>query len=209
MGEERTGTVKWPVKAFVWFHAVAILLWSLPRPAPAILQGAVPPSPANLARHPVDFALLGNEWLRENSPHRLYLLTTGVWQYWDMFAPNPSNLDYWYDAVVHYADGSSTVYEYPRMKKLPTGEKFLKERYRKFIERTNNDATDKWKWPTFAQRVALLATKDLANPAVRVELRRHYRRLLGPRSPEPRGYETSVFFVYVVDPERLAKDFRG
>lgn len=200
--------VHWAVRAFVAFHIFAMVHWSLPAPARAVANGSVPPTAGNVLRHPVDFALLGNEWLRFRSPHRYYLLTTGVWQYWDMFAPNPADLDYWYDAKVTYADGSESVYAYPRMKRLPLGEKYLAERYRKFIERTNNDATDKWKWPTFAQRIALLATQDEDNLPVRVELWRHFRKLEGPAKGEPGPYQAYRFFTYVVDPERLRKDLR-
>jgi hypothetical protein len=196
------------VKVLVVAHMALVLHWSLPRPAPAVANGMLPPTAANIARHPVQFLLLGNEHARHHSPTRFYLLSTGLWQYWDMFAPNPAHLDYWYDSVVTYQDGSVRTVPYPRMKTSSLWRKFLDERYRKYIERTNNDETDSWKWPAFAQRMALMATTDERNLPVRVVLRRHYRFLAGPGKPEPKEYQTSEFFVWIVDEQRLRADLR-
>lgn len=191
------------VKAFVIAHIVLVFHWSLPLPAPAISQGKVPPTRENVMRYPMDFALYANDYGRGALPTKYYLQSTGLWQYWDMFAPNPASLDYWYDAKVTYADGSERIVPYPRMKTMSIAKKFVSERYRKYIERTNTDNVDNWKWPTFAQRMALLAVDDPTNLPTKVELRRHYRQLKGPYEPEPLQYTRFTFYVHVVQQEAL------
>ncbi|MGE0001760.1 MAG: hypothetical protein AB7F50_09275 [Fimbriimonadaceae bacterium] len=205
MGPGDGGRVKPVVKALVLAHIALILHWSLPLPAKSIADGKIPATSENVLRYPVDFALYGNDYARGASPTRYYLQSTGLWQYWDMFAPNPASLDYWYDAKVTYSDGSERIVPYPRMKTMSIAEKFVSERYRKYIERTNNDAVDNWKWPVFAQRMALLATTDPTNLPAKVELRRHFRQLKGPAEPEPMQYERFTFYVHVVAQDDLRK----
>lgn len=193
------------VKAFVLFHMVMITSWSLPDPPPAIQNGTMPATPANVVTHFPDFLLLGNEQFKR-LPTRYYLLSTGLWQYWNMFAPNPANTDFWWDAIVTYQSGKVAIMPYPRMKDLGLFEKYFKERYRKYLERMNTDATDNWKRPTFAQRMALLAYRDPQDPPVRVQLRRHYRVMEGMDKPVPEKYTEYILFDYVVDQNRLKKD---
>jgi len=85
-------------------------------------------------------------------------------------------------------------------------EKYVKERYRKFLERMDVDATDSWKRPNFAQRIALLAYKDPRDPPVRVQLRRHFRQMEGMYKPVPKEYTEFILFDYIVDQEKLRKD---
>src|SRR5882762_5427021 len=94
------------LKAYVLFHMAVILSWALPKPAPAIANGA---------SHFSDFMLAWNEEWKYKSPTKYYLLSTGLWQYWDMFSPNPSNLDIWWDSIVTYRSGKEAVVPYPRM----------------------------------------------------------------------------------------------
>ena len=204
--EEPKRSVYFLVKVFVVFHMVMILSWSAPKAPPAILNGSVPPTPQNVASRWTDFLLAENDKFRFLTPFKYYLLTTGTWQYWDMFAPNPANTDFWWDAVVTYKNGDQKVAVYPRMKDLSISEKYIKERYRKYLERMNNDSTDSWKRPTFAQRMALLAYKDPENPPVRVVLRRHFKQMLGMDKPVPKDYSVFEVFEYVVDQEKLKKD---
>lgn len=184
---------------------VMIMSWSLPDPPPAIQNGTLPATPLNVATHFPDFLLLGNEQFKR-LPTRYYLLSTGLWQYWNMFAPNPANTDFWWDAIVTYQSGKVAIMPYPRMKDLGLFEKYFKERYRKYLERMNTDATDNWKRPTFAQRMALLAYRDPKDPPVRVQLRRHYRVMEGMDKPVPEKYTEYILFDYVVDQNRLKKD---
>ena len=77
---------------------------------------------------------------QETSPVKYYLIPTGFWQYWDMFAPNPANIDFYCDAEVTYADGSHRTYTYPRMYKLGIIQKYGMERFRKYYERARDDS---------------------------------------------------------------------
>ncbi len=194
------------VKALVVLHALLILSWTLPRAAPAVANGTIPPTPENVLQAPVDFALAANDRFKADSPTRHYLMSTGLWQYWDMFAPNPADTDIWFDAIVTHRSGKTAVQPYPRMKSLSIPEKYVRERYRKFMERINRDGVDDWKRPQFAQRMALLATRDPADPVVRVVLRRHFRTVKGPAKPVPRDYTTVEFFTWVVDQSQLRRD---
>ena len=85
-----------------------IFLWCWPLPNPNI--GEI------FDRHPVEAfmsnpreaVLALNVRVLKQDPmawQARYLSTTGLWQYWDMFAPDPSNLDVWFDALVTYRDG--------------------------------------------------------------------------------------------------------
>lgn len=188
------------------FHMVMILSWSLPNPPPAIVNGTLKPTPANIASRLPDFALAANSEFKFGTPAKYYLMSTGLWQYWDMFAPNPANLDFWWDSIITYKSGRREVVPYPRMKTMNVFEKYFKERYRKYLERMNTDATDRWKRPTFAQRMALLAYRDPSDPPVRVLLRRHYRSMPGMDKPVPQDYTIDIVFDYFVDQEKLKQD---
>jgi hypothetical protein len=128
------------------------------------------------------------------SPIQCYLFTTGFWQYWDMFAPNPSNIDFWGDAIVHYKDGSQKVYQYPRIYLMPIYEKFFKERYRKFYERAN-DSIYPYLFKPFAMRVALLNYTNHSNPPVRVDLRRHWLKVADPGEPQEKAYSAYIYYI--------------
>jgi len=152
------------VKLLVLLHVIAITSWALPNAGPAVMNHKAAPR--------------GSEWLLylndayvKKSPVQLYVLSTGVWQSWDMFSPNPADTDIYADAEVTYKDGSTALYPYPRMYVLPVVTKYIKERYRKFFEHAN---TDEYLWPFFAKRVAYLRTQDPNNPPVTVKLHRHW-----------------------------------
>lgn len=182
------------VQVLVVAHIVAITLWSLPR-TPIYPRGT-------------DALLRLNDEHFRPSPARYYLEATGVWQYWDMFAPDPSRWDGYVDAEVTYQSGEKRIYAYPRMKKLGIVEKYFKERYRKFLERAHLEQYQ-YLWPTFAQRIALEATTDPANPVVAVTLRRHWRMVQPPEKPQPTEYSRYDYFTHVVDLEKLRRDLRS
>ncbi|MBL8065604.1 MAG: hypothetical protein JNM34_07060 [Chthonomonadaceae bacterium] len=197
--------VKVLVKAYVLMHMFLITNWSLPKPAPAFANGTVKPTVANILRNLGDFILLWNDDIKFGTPLKYYVLSTGSWQYWDMFAPNPANVDYWWDAIVTYKSGKVVEGIYPRIKSLNYFQKYLKERYRKYLERVNTDGTDSWKRPTFAQRIALLAYRDKNDPPVRVQLRRHFRINQSMYDPAPPEYKEFILFDYVVDQDKLQR----
>lgn len=231
MKKERNAPV-W-VKVLVLLHAFLITSWSLPRSAPAVQRGMAQPKGSDWIIYYNDRFLKGMEqgqhkgnWLYKN-----YMFTTGLWQSWDMFSPNPSNLDIWADAEIDYEDGSTKRYQYPRVYNLSHPEKFVKERYRKFFERVNPE-TAEWLWPTYCQRLALEAYKPGGPKPVRVRAWKHYRvapkpltigdywaflkasqqgqgiglrELVPPQMPMPKEYTSVMFYEHTVDQAVLAR----
>lgn len=189
--------VSWFVKLFVAFHVIGITIWSLPNPRRPVMLGSVEP-------RGVDLLLYYNTKYLKDSPLRYYLLTTGVWQSWDMFAPNPSNTDIWGDAEVVYQDGSVERYAYPRMYEMPILEKYLKERFRKFYERANDDGY-RYMWPVFAQRIAYEMNRHPGNPPARVKLYRYKMVLDGPGKPMPEDYSRTLYYEHLVDQDALIR----
>lgn len=102
------------ISVFILFHLIAVTLWALPYDLPVIV-------------HARDV----------NQP---YMRFTGLFQTWNMFAPNPVPTNTTIKAVV-ITDHHIHVWEYPRMDKLGYGERYRKERYRKFAENLLMDQT--------------------------------------------------------------------
>lgn len=153
------------VKIWVWTHIIIISIKCLPS-APSDITGAIP------KRRPfgTEYVLLAADSIKPTFD--FYLWPTGFWQGWEMFAPNPSDWEGYATAVVFFKDGSRKEYTYPRMYTLGLGIRYLKERYRKFLERAGNDQF-RWLWPRFAMRVAIENYTDRDNPPVGVQLWRH------------------------------------
>lgn len=96
---------------------LALALWTLPK-APVDRKG------------PLVSALRWNDQtIRTHSPIRKILLTTGTWQYWDMFSPDPIRTSrvVW----VEMEDGSRPLV--PKMDRF--GPNLPAERWRKLSER--------------------------------------------------------------------------
>jgi len=178
--EARTRDVKIWVKLFVGFHLLAIFSWSLPNPPNAVKNGIAPPVGS-------DVILYYNDKYIRNSPFpdkiptyawpvSAYVLTTGTWQSWDMFAPNPSNTDVWCHVEIVRENGKVDRYAYPRIYDMPIPKKYVMERWRKFYERVNQNQYQ-FLWPTFAQRIAHICDTDPSNRPVKVRLFRHFKRV--------------------------------
>ncbi|MDR3691384.1 MAG: hypothetical protein P4L46_18535 [Fimbriimonas sp.] len=187
------------VKLFVLFHILAITSWAIPNPPTAVDTGKVTPA--------------GTQWipywnklyLKNFTPFTDYLMISGFWQYWDMFAPDPAQNDTWGDAIVIFRDGSQKYYQYPRMFLLSIPEKHVKERYRKFFERAGDDKF-KFLWPQFGFHIASMFDNP-KNPPVAVKLYRHWRVVMGPGQPQNVDYKSFMFYEYFVDQASL-KQFR-
>jgi hypothetical protein len=63
-----------------------------------------------------------------------YMRWSGLFQSWDMFAPEPQRLNSYLKAVVITQDHHLKVWEFPRMEELSYWQRFRQERYRKFAE---------------------------------------------------------------------------
>lgn len=169
------------MKLFVVFNVIAIVSWVMPSPAPAVASGLLP---GTFSEKLMNF----NQNYLKNSPIQLYILSTGLWQSWDMFAPNPANVDIYPTAEITLRDGQVLQYEYPRMYALSRTQKYQKERYRKFFEHANNDA---YLYPVFARRVLYLMNIDPSNPAVKVVLKRHWYEI--PRVESFADYSSNLW----------------
>jgi hypothetical protein len=193
-GMKKEGRVSIFVKLFVAVHVTGITVWSLPNPRPAIRNGIVEP-------YGTDWILFYNWRYVKQSPLRYYLITAGAWQYWDMFSPNPSTIDFYGHAEVVFQDGTVRRHPYPRIYDLPIPVKYFKERFRKFFERAG-DNQYQFLWPIFAQRVALEMYDDPENPPVKVRLYRHLQRLWGPGKPIG-DYVDELYYEHTVDLQPL------
>jgi hypothetical protein len=203
------------VKILVGLHVLAITTWSLPKASPAVANGTAAP-------YGTEWLLYINDFYLRPTLIQHYLFTTGLWQSWSMFAPNPADTDIWGDAEIEYLDGTIARYQYPRMKLLPLTQKYPMERYRKFFENAHQNRAS-FLWPAFAQRVAEICYLEPENPPVRVKLFKHMRPTppimsfseyleqartpegswLPPNPPLPESYNEVLLFEYQVDQTRL------
>ena len=63
-----------------------------------------------------------------------YMRWSGLFQTWDMFAPDPESVNSYVKGVVITRDRHMQVWSFPRMEELGFAERLRKERYRKFSE---------------------------------------------------------------------------
>jgi hypothetical protein len=63
-----------------------------------------------------------------------YMVWAGLFQTWDMFAPNPEAVNSYIKTVVISRDRHMHVWSFPRMEELGFVERYRKERYRKFSD---------------------------------------------------------------------------
>ncbi len=200
------------IKAWVAFHALMVILYSAPQPKPNETQEVDKHTPfENLVRPRAAFLVYAKEFSWYNGPDQLrrlpylYMASTGLWQWWDMFAPNPASIDAWMDAEIQYEDGTTSIYQYPRIYDLPIWQKYFKERYRKYRERLTEDEYG-WKWNHTAQRIALEAYRQTGRRPVEVQLYRHWQQGTGVGQPEPTTYNSYMFWDYQVDQIQLEAD---
>lgn len=205
--------VFWLVKVLLFLHVVAITSWALPEPSSAISNGS---KPGTFSDRLLNF----NTKYVKHSPVELYVLSTGLWQSWDMFAPSPSSVDIYPTADVTFRSGKQMVYHYPRMYDLSLIQKYQDERYRKFFEHANSE---QYLYEPFAKRVAYLCQTDPSDPVVKVVLKRHFFQipdavafgdysqgvldgiekgkltssiLLPPNPPVPTKYQDYAYYTY-------------
>src|SRR5437868_6918275 len=91
--------VRIALTVFIAFHLFAIVSWCIPLESP----------------------LIG----RCRELVRPYLVWTGLFQKWDMFAPDPSKLNNFVTATITYANGQTEIWGFPRMEKLGAAEKYV------------------------------------------------------------------------------------
>jgi hypothetical protein len=164
---------------FVAFHLFAVITWAVPLDTPLIVQ----------CRE----AIKG------------YMLWTGLFQKWDMFAPDPSKLNNYVTANVVYRDGRTAVWTFPRMENLGYVDRYFKERYRKYANDNLRLDARAPLWPDAARYIA----RAMATPSeapVEVDLVRHWSEVPapGPHGEEPPApWSEFTFYRYSVQPGDL------
>ncbi len=94
------------ISAFILFHLLLITVVAVPLKAFAGVKDLVMP----------------------------YMRWSGLFQSWDMFGPDPVKVNSYVKAVIISRDRHMQVWSFPKMEDLGFGERFRKERYRKFLE---------------------------------------------------------------------------
>lgn len=126
---ESQGFLRGAMSVFILFHLIAIICWTVP----------------------TNFAPIRD--VKEIV--RPYMLWSGLFQSWDTFAPNPKSVNSYIEAVVITRSRHQIVWVFPRMDRLGFGERYGKERYRKFAE-VLPDRKNAYLWPDVAKHVARL-----------------------------------------------------
>ena len=199
------------VKFLVALHILCITIWALPNPRREYMTGSqklgirTDSLVQSASQTATEGVLLMNWMYLKKSPLMYYPLSTGFWQYWDMFAPNPAAIDLYMEADVIYQDGKLLRFRYPRIFTMPTPLKYVKERYRKFYENVNSD-DQAYIRPAVAQRIALESFDDPENPPVKVVLIRYFDKIEGPNERPDPNYKSVPFFTYRVDLTKLLRD---
>jgi hypothetical protein len=167
------------ISAFLLFHMLAIASWCLP------------------------FNSVLNEKARGFI--RPYMLWSGLFQIWDMFAPDPARVNSYVEAEISFRDGSTRVWSVPRMNELGYVDRYFKERYRKFSTEYLRMDSHAALWPDAARYIARV-NRNPANQPTAVRLVRWWSEI---NPPGPHGeYQPSrwghfAFFTYEPRPGDL------
>jgi len=170
--------VRLGISAFLVFNLFAIISWCVPLQSPLIAR-------CRQLAYP-------------------YLIYTGLFQKWDMFAPNPSSLNNYTGAVITYRDGETSLWNFPRMEDLGYIDKYFKERYRKYANDNLRLDENAAIWPDAARYIARVNQRP-SNPPVSVALVRYWSVVPppGPQGARPAPWEHYTFFQYQVAPGDL------
>lgn len=123
-------------------------------------------------------------------------------QNWGVFAPKLRQVNYHTTATVTFRDGSTLLYELPRMEKMNLVEKYLKEKWRKWGNDNMSWPHCRAYWPDVARWIARkFATSS--NPPVQVTLNLHRVQIPPPdkfvlRSELPEHTDCKSTFIYRV-----------
>jgi hypothetical protein len=162
------------ISAFILFHLFVIMVVAVPLKAFSGVKALVMP----------------------------YMRWSGLYQSWDMFGPDPVKVNAYVKAVVISRDRHMQVWSFPKMEDLGLGERFRKERYRKFLEVLPQPQFAPL-WPDVASHIA----RSLNNPAdppdkvLLIEFQSDIHPE-GPDSPEPAA-RPNVFYEDYLPPGAL------
>lgn len=170
---DSTGVCMYPrwfkilVSAFILFHWICVIGWLLPKPSPVktfLLTRTIP----LLTRSTQPDGSRGKWTFRRRPIASTYLFHTAQWQDWQMFAPDPLQINRYVAATVTFQNGATRLYTFPRLSQLNWLEAWVEKRYRKLQHRIAEN-----KSPLVKQDLARFIarrTHDPANPPIRVVL---------------------------------------
>ncbi|MFN8657886.1 MAG: hypothetical protein U0105_16215 [Candidatus Obscuribacterales bacterium] len=136
------------------------------------------------------------------------IMFLGLWQNYEVFSPDVRRANIRLLAEVQYADGQTSVWNYPQMEKLPYPERVVKERYRKLGLDYLNWEKYKKLWPDLARYIARQEKTQHGGTPVSVHLKRCFwylpdaRKALDGTAEKPQE-RTVEFFTYKVVPADL------
>jgi hypothetical protein len=164
------GWVRGAISVFILFHLIAITCWALPVNWPLVVG------------------------VRQIA--RPYMLWAGLFQTWDTFAPNPVSTNTYIKAVV-ITEHHVHVWTFPQMDQLSFGQRYQKERYRKFVE-TMQLEPNAAVLPDVVRHIARLYN-DPSDPPQKVMLIK-FQSDITPGSddlPEPRPRPSDLYDEYL------------
>lgn len=142
------------ISVFIVFHLSAFFVWSMPE---------------------------ANQLTRAfSSLIRGYMMRTGLWHGWAMFAPNPTSVNAYIDAKVHLRNGETLLWTAPRIELAEPADRNGMERWNqwRFALRLDHNAVIR----EDAARYVARLHRDPNNPPVRIELWRHWSLIAAPQA---------------------------
>jgi hypothetical protein len=131
------------------------------------------------------------------------MLWSGLFQAWDMFAPDPKSVNAYIKATIVTQNHHIKIFTFPRMEQLSFAERYRKERYRKFAE-TLMQEQNAAVWPDIARHVAR-SYNNSVDPPYKVSLIQFHSdiKFAWEESDEVIPEPTIFFEDYFVQPEDL------
>jgi hypothetical protein len=110
-----------------------------------------------------------------------YLQTTGLWQDWSMFSPDPLGINLHVEAKVRYRDGREASYTLPRLHLLSQMDRILMERYRKWVVDWLRVDGNSHLWSGATRFILKNLPSSPDNPVVSIRLVRYWHQIEDPR----------------------------
>lgn len=172
---DSAGSRRWQglISIFILFHLIAITCWAFPWSVPIVRNVKIIVLP--------------------------YLRWSGLFQSWDMFAPNPEPVNSYIKAVVITHDHHMRVWTFPRMEELSFAERYRKERYRKFTDVLPGQENEAL-WPDVANHIARTFARqgDSPDKVLLIQFRSDIKPGTENAAPQP-----NVFYEEYIEPGEL------
>ena len=117
-----------------------------------------------------------------------YMRFCGIWQEWNMFAPQPRSIRIRMDSTVNLRDGTKKTWTFPQMDQMTLWERCRKERFRKWAHDSVRVDAEARLWEPTARYIARQFA-DPDNPPVAVQLHRYWADIPGPTAAGGEGAE--------------------